>query len=400
MLGTSAPSASSQATQASGGQTSAKTAAPKPFCQASKPGTKLVGNFVPTVSAAPVPVGPIPLTPCGGYVKRWFLETVLSGGGGTTPGVFTAGGDGPWNYFALITVTEPNNNPICNLTGFNLYLADIHGGYANGSDPSQDEAYTLGSPVGNLNMTPYVPVEIDPTGLGAMSDLSGSSGYQFYALPNPDTTIFSTLPSPLPTANLAVYTEHWTLPSKTDAAQQAQSIVPPRAGTLQMWNQILNIALAAGGGNQEYQLNRMGYKIRTLGMVTRAAGARSATPFPNPMRFEWDDIILYNLDPQTLRKRMKEKTLQQAQMANEVGAYFLYFNEGISRFVGGNGASSWLSTVVDTRIALSGQFAAASTPTVDWLINDVSYAPLGGVARTSVGPGSPGFNPNQSSAVQ
>lgn len=365
----------------------AQPAAPKPFAQASKTGTRLVGNFVPTISAAPGAIGPTALTASGGYIKRWILETILSGGGGTTAGVLAA--DAPWNLFALVTVTEPNNNPILNLTGYNLFLADIYGGFSMGENPANDPDYSTTS--GNINMWPYIPIELDPTGLGALSDLSSSSGYQLYLLPNPTGTVFTTVPSPLPTATVNAYAEFWTLPDRVDGENNPQAIVPPRAGTIQMWNQILNIVLSAGGGNQEYQLNRMGNRLRTIIMATRSSGARSDTPFPNPARVEWDDIILHNLSPQTLRKRMYEKVLSQA--ARPTGTFALFFNEGITRFVGGNGASSWLPTVVDTRFALSGQFASATAPTLDWIVNDVSYAPLGAVERTTVGPSGPGFHP-------
>jgi hypothetical protein len=359
----------------------------KPFAQASKNGTRLVGNFAPAVSAAPAPIGPIALTASGGYIKRYILESIMTGGGGTTPGVLNA--DGPWNQDALITLTEPNNNPVLNLTGYNLFLADIYGGYALGENPANDPDYSV--TLGNLATWPYIPIELDPTGLGALSDLSSSSGYQLYVLPNPDTTVYSTLPSPLPTRALNVYADFWTLPGTVDGEGNPQSIVPPRAGTIQMWNQILNIVLSAGGGNQEYQLNRMGNRLRTILMVTRSAGARSDAVYPNPARIEWDDIILHNMSPQVMRKRMYEKVLSQA--TRPAGVFALFFNEGITRFVGGNGASSWMPTVVDTRFAQSGQFGAATTPTLDWVVNDVSYAPLGAVERTTVGPTGPGFHP-------
>ena len=198
----------------------------KPFAQASKNGTRLVGNFAPAVSAAPAPIGPIALTASGGYIKRYILESIMTGGGGTTPGVLNA--DGPWNQDALITLTEPNNNPVLNLTGYNLFLADIYGGYAMGENPANDPDYSV--TLGNLATWPYIPIELDPTGLGALSDLSSSSGYQLYVLPNPDTTVYSTLPSPLPTRALNVYADFWTLPGTVDGEGNPQSIVPPRAG--------------------------------------------------------------------------------------------------------------------------------------------------------------------------
>lgn len=360
----------------------------KPFCQASKPGLRLVGSFAPTVSTSPAPIGPVTLTASGGYVKRWILETIMSGGGATTPGVLTP--DGPWNYFSLVTASEPNNNPVLNLTGFNLFLADVYGGYAMGAGPQSDPDYAA-SP-SNPTFWPYIPLELDPTGLGALSDLSSSSGYQLYLLPNPQGTVWSTVPSSVPTVAVNVYAEFWTLPDRTDGRGAQQAIVPPRAGTIQMYNQILNVVLAAGGGNQEMQLNRMGNRLRTILMVTRTSTVRSDAVFPTtPARVEWDDIILYGSSPQLLRKRMWEKSLSQT--ARPIGVHALFFNEGITRFAGGNGASSWLATVTDTRFALQGNFPSATSPTLDWIINDVSRAPLGAVERTTVGPGGPGYHP-------
>jgi len=361
-----------------------QSAPQKPFCQASKKGWRLVGSVQPAISATPAAIGPFTLTASGGYIRRYVLETILSGGAG---GVLSP--DAPWNLFSLVTCSEPNNNPIVNLTGFNLYLASVYSGFSAGADPRADPDYSVLN--GNINMWPYLPIEHDPTGLGALSDLSSSSGYQLYLLPNPDTTVWATLPSPLPTAQVNVYADFWTLPDRNDGQGNAQTIVPPRAGTICMYNQILNIVLSAGGGNQEMQLNRMGNQIKTVGMVTRTSGLRADGPFPNPVRIEWDDVILAGTSPQVLRKKMWELSISQAP--RPVGCHFLFFNDGIERNVGGNGASSWLATVTDTRFALSGQFAAATSPTLDYIINDVSRAPLGSVERTTVGPSGPGYHP-------
>lgn len=379
--------ATQQGPSAGTAQASAPQASIKPFCQASKNGTRLVGAFAPALSAAPVAIGPTALSASGGFIKRYILENIMSSGGGTTAGVLQA--DGPWNQFALVTLTEPNNNPIVNLTGYNLYLADIYGGFTNGANPANDPDYSTS--LGNLINYLYLPIELDPTALGALSDLSSSSGYQLYILPNPTGTIFSTAPVPLPSWAVNIYADFWTLPDRSDGEGNQQAIVPPRAGTIQMWNQILNIVLSAGGGSQEYQLNRVGNRLRTIMFVTRSSGARSDAIFPNPYRQEWDDILLHNESPAIQRKRQFEKTLSQTTRgAGLTGVFPLFFNEGLTRYAGGNGASSWLPTIVDTRFAISGQFAAGTTPTLDWVVNDVSYAPLGAVERTTVGPSGPG----------
>jgi hypothetical protein len=132
----------------------------------------------------------------------------------------------------------------------------------------------------------------------------------------------------------------------------------------------------------------MGNQLRTVIMVTRAAGLRSETPFPNPAQLRWDDINLRIESPQSVRKIMRE--MLDTTSARDVGVYCYPYSAGITRTVGGNGVSSFLPTVTATRYELSG--ASGGAGTLDWIVNDVSSAPVSGVQRASVGAGL-GYNP-------
>jgi hypothetical protein len=59
--------------------------------------------------------------------------------------------------------------------------------------------------------------------------------------------------------------------------------------------------------------------------------------------------------------------------------------------MGGNGVSSLLPTVTATRYEVSGAIAAGSS-TIDWVVNEVTSAPVSGVQRTTAG-GGLGFYP-------
>jgi hypothetical protein len=351
----------------------------RPFCQAAKDGVQLAGNWSTQLSAASPQVGPVSLTASGGFLRRIILELVSTGGAGSGVGA----ADYPFNLPQLVRFSEPNNTPIVELSGFNLLLSNIYGGYVGVNDPRNDPDYSQNG--NNPAIWPFIPIELDPTGMGALSDLSSSSGYQLTVQYNPASAIWTTAPTTLPAVALNAYSHYWTLPNREDMNGRPQATTPPFAGTVQLWNQISNIGLPAGGGAQRVQLNRMGNQLRTIVMVTRAAGARSDVPFPNPFSLRWDDVLLRNQDPQTLRKIMREYV--NGMTARDVGVHVLPFSQGISRFVGGNGVSSYLPTVTDTRFELSGTFGAATTPTVDWLVNDVSSAPLSGLERTTVGGG-------------
>jgi hypothetical protein len=127
----------------------------------------------------------------------------------------------------------------------------------------------------------------------------------------------------------------------------------------------------------------MGNQLRTVIMVTRASGLRSETPFPNPAQLRWDDINLRIESPQSVRKIMRE--IVYTTSARDVGVYVYPYNTGIGRSAGGNGVSSFLPTVTATRYELSG--ASGGAGTLDWVVNDVSSAPVSGVQRASVGGG-------------
>lgn len=359
----------------------------RPFCQAAKEGVEQGIVFTGTQAVGTATYGPNPL-PATGYMRRIRLTTVLSGG---TAGTFTASGDAPFNFFNLIRLAEPNAAPVFELSGYNTLLCDLFGGYAGWDDPRQDWDFAGTSP--NINIEPYVPLELDPTGMGALSNLSNASAFRLTLIAEAAGNIYSANPSPFPTYVVTPHVDYWTLPNPADQDGNPQATAPPFPGTIQLWSQITNLSLA--NGNNRTALNRMGNQLRTVIMVTRASGLRSETPFPNPAQLRWDDINLRIEAPQSIRKIMKEAIITSS--ARDVGVYVYPYSKGVSREVGGNGVSGYLPTVTATRYELSGSSGGAGT--LDWIVNDVSSAPVSGVQRATVGGGLGYYAPAPPAAV-
>ena len=359
----------------------------RPFVQAAKQGVEQGTAFTGTQSGSTQTYGPNPL-PATGYIRRVRLETVLSGG---TGGTFTASGDAPFNFFNLVRFAEPNAAPVLELSGYNLLLADIFGGYAGWDDPRQDWDYLGTSP--NINIEPYIPVELDPTGMGSLSNLSNASAFRLTLIAEAASNIYSANPSPFPAFSVVPHVDYWTLPNPADQDGNAQATAPPFPGTIQLWSQITNVSLASG--NNRTALNRMGNQLRTVIMVTRQSNLRAEAPFPNPAQLRWDDINLRIETPQSLRKIMRELIITTS--ACDLGVYAFPYSFGISREVGGNGVSSFLPTVTATRYELSGSSSGAGT--LDWVINDISSAPVSGVQRATVGGGLGYYPPAPAPAV-
>jgi hypothetical protein len=359
----------------------------RPFTQAADLGVEQGTVFTATQGINTITAGPSPL-PATGYIRRVRLQTVLTGG---TGGTFTAGGDAPFNFFNLVRFAEPNAAPVVELTGENLLFSNVYGGYTAWNDPRQDYDYNATSP--NINIEPYVPVELDPTGMGALSNLSNASAFRLTMVAEAASNIYSTNPTVFPSFTVTPHVDYSTLPNPVDSAGTPQATAPPFPGTIQLWSQIQNLTLSVG--NNRTSLARMGNQLRTIIMVTRQAGLRSETPFPNPAMLRWDDLNLRIESPQSLRKWIREHIISTSP--RDVGVYVYPYSYGIGRQVGGNGVSSYLPTVTATRYELSGQSAGAGT--LDWVINDVSSAPVSGVQRATVG-GGLGYYPPQPPSVQ
>lgn len=357
----------------------------RPFVQAAKHGRQLATQGTYTPGAAQIQIGPTPLPASGGFLRRIHIQAIASAGAGAGVGQ----GDYPWVLFNQIKLLEPNNTPILDLSGYNLLLADTYGGYAGSPDPRVDPDYSANG--NNPNIQPYIPIELDPTGVGALADLSSSSAFQLFMAINPSASIWSTAPTTIPAVQVTTYQDYWTLPNPQDMDGNPQATTPPFPGTIQLWSQIPNISIA---NNQRQQLNRMGNQLRTVIIVARSAGARAEGAMPNPLSLRWDDVILTNTDLQTIRKTMREQV--EGLTARDTGVYAIPYNFGVSRHVGGNGVSSYLPTVTATRYEISG---ANSGGTIDWIVNEVTSAPVSGVQRSTVGGGLGFYPPNPAPAA-
>lgn len=352
----------------------------RPFIQAAKLGFQPAVNWSVVPGAATTNLGPVPLPASGGYLRRIMLELIAAGGAGSGVGT----GDYPFNIINEVRLLEPNNTPIIDLSGYNLLIADTYGGYAGSPDPRIDPDYSANG--NNPVIEPYLPVEIDTTAVGSLADLSSSSAFQLYLSIASTAQIWSTAPTTVPTVAINTYQDYWTLPNPYDQNQRPQATAPPFPGTIQLWSQIPNISIAS---NQRIQLNRMGNQLRTVAMIFRASGVRSEAPAPNPMALRWDDVILTNSDLQSLRKIMREIVTDLS--ARDTGVYVLPYNKGLLRHVGGNGISSYLPTVTATRFEVSGPNGGG---TIDWVVNEVTSAPVSGIQRTTVGGGLQYYPPN------
>lgn len=332
-----------------------------PFDQASHKGMEAGPTFTFTPTTAQQQFGPVAL-PASGYLRRIIIECISNGNGA---GAATGAGDFPFNMFNLIRLQDTNGAPIFELSGYNTLLADV---YSENYDPRQDPDFA--ATAANPAIIPYIPIEINPTGLGALANMSASSAFKLTLVGETIANIWTSQPATtIPTFTIKTFMDFWTLPAAVDMIGRTQMQGPAFSGTVQLWTQQPNVTL--NSGNNRTQVTRTGNLFKTVIFVTRASAIRSETPFPDPFTLKWDDRDLMIADRVQVRKWMREYTDNVTQ--RDVGVYVFNYNYGEWRSAGANGINSWLPTVTATRYELNG--ASAGAGTIDIIINDVSVAP-------------------------
>lgn len=371
------------AQQGTGASPAAAAVQAVPFNQASHHGCEQGPTFTVTPGTSQQTLGPAPL-PATGYLRRILLSVNSASGAGAGVGT----GDYPFNIFALVRLTDTNGAPIFELSGYNTLLADIYGSYTGVPDPRTDPDYSANG--NNPSIEPFVPLEIDGSGLGSPANLSASSAYRLTLVVDTTANIWATAPTTIPTFTITAFCEYWTLPNPTDMQGRPQAVAPPFAGTIQLWSQQPNVGVQAGANR--LALNRMGNLLRTVVAVFRSSGARSDAIAGDPVTLRWDDINLDVVDRKTIRKRMREYT--NDLVARDTGVFwFGIYNYGVDMLSGGPAVASWLPTVTATRYEISTPAGGGAAGTVDWIINDVSVAASSPEQRAAVGGAGVGFHP-------
>lgn len=370
-----------QSTYGQGPAAAGQVAAPPsvPFSQAAHRGLEPGPTFTFTPGAAQQTFGPVPL-PAQGYLRRVFIE--VKGASGVAG---TASGDFPFNVLNLVRLQDTNGAPTVELSGFNLMLANTYGGYAGSPDCRNDPDYS--NNVSNPAFEVAVPVEIAPTGLGALANQSASAAYRLTIIGETSGNIWSVAPTTIPTFTIKIWMDYWTLPAPMDMLGRPQAMTPPFHGVAQYWSQYMNNSVNSGANTT--RINRVGNLIRTLIFVARASGVRSDTPFPDPYILSWDNRNLRNSSATTLRKQMRE--MVESLTARDTGVFVLPFSYGEGRHVGDNSVNSWLATVTATRLELDGSSGGAGT--LDIIVNDVSVAETMPAAR-AVETSATGYHPS------
>lgn len=310
--------------------------------------------------------------PAYGYVRSLVILVEVTGGAGAA----VAKQDAPWNIIKNIALTEPNGAVINSFdTGHDLYLANKYGGYrgAVGADPKGSPAYSAITTGGVTKFLLRVPIELNlRDGLGALPNQNAAATFKLRATLNAAASVYSTVPTTLPTVRFRVYLEAWDQPESQTAGQTNQ-VTPPAMNTTQFWSaQQFNV----NAGQQTIRLTRLGNYIRNLTFIMRNAAGARITDWPDPATLYLDTRPLDIIEKNNFLNQMYERTgyaaAFEAVRGLDTGVYAYDFTHEFDGTLGQENRDLWLPTLGSTRLELQGNFPTAGTMTV--LTNDVAIA--------------------------
>jgi hypothetical protein len=337
-----------------------------PFVRASHRYWEPAFDVTQALGAASVALGPFDVPPYG-YIRA--IRLLVTGSGGALDGGALAA-DFPWNVIRRITLQDTNGYPLVfPLTGYQLFLANLLGGYRGFNDPTLHPDY-----VGTVNTVwdLRLPVEITPwDGFGSLANQNPQSPFrvQFDVGSLTDVIVGGGGAEAL-TVRVRGYLEAWSPVPATNMRGQPQETAPPGHGATQFWSvETPNLAAAS----QQIPIRRVGNLIRNIILVFRTtAGARSATVEPDDLTLRWDGRNVRIREPnQTMRGDLRDAT----NISVPTGVLAYLFTDDQDGTAGFESRHLYLPTVPSTRLEFEGTFGAAGT--VEILTNDLAESQLG-----------------------
>lgn len=320
-----------------------------------------------------------------GYLRRLLLHltTTVAGTGGTLAA------DGPWNLLSQLAVTQPNGEEMYGgptFTGYHGYRAAAHAGWFLNNEPATWPTFA------NSATSPgfVLPIcfEMDAEhGVGALPNQDFSAPWKLQITGNTSAGAFLTAPTTIPTLQLDVYMDCWTVPSPVNPLNPniAQEVAPPLLGALNKWT--IQQYQIVGGSLQNVLLQRKGNAIRNLEFILRnSSSARIATSnFPNPYTFKWDGTVIRSNDSPVMtvddEYRTRGGIAAATPLTAPIGVMALQMSDvsgidaqGVAEMFGMN---AFWGTVQSSVVEISGSWGATSS-ILEVLTNDVQFVNLAG----------------------
>ena len=343
----------------SGDTAAAKSAVqPNPFTKASKRLTEPMADLTRALSASgqTLPQQDVPAT---GYLRDVVLDVTVSG---TTGATYNP--DAPWNVLESVQLADVNGQPIVQLSGYDLMLANMFGGYAFHGNPADYPGYA--SSATGFRFQLRIPVEIVArNALGALANMNAAMTYKVKVTLAPIDDVYATNGTGA-SARITMLTESWANPQAADLRGVPNSTTPPALGTTQNWSEYVAPVVV---GQNTIRFPRVGNTIRNIVFVNRdASGDRTDTGIPAELSLLIDGNQWRRNSFAYEQQRIFEMYGYDAG-DRPAGVWVLCLTDDFDGTPGDEVGDYWLATTGATRLELQGTFTAPGSLTI--MTNDI-----------------------------
>jgi hypothetical protein len=268
-----------------------------PFIRHSEPGKGRIFDLTNQAFAGLINT---PLTALPGYVSKFRLRIVASGGvNGTSINVLAAG-DAPESVVQLITLWDALGTPIMSGPGFEILrlIPMFSGGF--GLDGASDThnlpsfaAVAGGTTVagtGAFTFNSALPLEF-AKGYGVLGMADGDVLPKIQIQLAGSASVYTTAPPTLPTLEVRLNADYYWLP-------QGQDIAPPGLGSTRQWFLQQGNPQPSANTTATVTIPRQGGWLDTIIFICRDANGVRQDAWPSIFRFALDGIgeISTNID--------------------------------------------------------------------------------------------------------
>lgn len=346
-------------TAPSGESAGAKSAQlPNPFTKASKRLTEPFADVSRPLTASAQTLQQIDV-PATGYLRSPVLDVHVTG---TTGATYNA--DAPWNILESVQLADVNGQPLVQLSGYDLYLANLLGGYAFHGDPADYPGFVQSATETRFQLR--IPVEIvQRNALGSLANMNAAMTYKVKVTLAPIADVYASNGTGA-TVQIRATAESWSNPQPADLNGVPNSVTPPALGTTQNWSEY--VAPVVNGMNT-IRFPRVGNTIRNLVFINRdASGDRTDTGIPSELSLLIDGNQ-WRRNSFTYELQRIHELYGYGAGTRPVGVWVLPLTDDFDGTPGDEVGDYWLPTTGATRLELQGVFSAAGSLTV--LTNDI-----------------------------
>jgi hypothetical protein len=308
----------------------------------------------------------------GDYTAGVYVHCTATTAANAAATTFAA--DGPFSVIQQIELLDPQGVAFQTLSGWELALMDVLGGWTGQGDPLLAPEYLAttgaGATGGSFGFILRIPAELFPRdAAGALFNGSTAAQFKIRITQAPSTQVYGVAPTALPNVRYRVNSHGYQVPNPVALNNVPYAAEPPGGQIYQnLYRQVYQIA---GAGNIIVPLVRKGFLIRGVAIIVRDnTGARSNTVLAGDWNILFDNVNVFNGTYDLFRRITWERNKWPAAANVPTGVVQLSYAFDGDGTNGGESRDQYVPTQPGSILELRAVAAAAGSVTI--ITNDVA----------------------------